>query len=213
MNTGKPRARGRPAKDLQVAPEQLLRQVFRMFAREGYEGASLRMLAADAGVNYTLFRHHFGTKDALWRAAVESEMAPLVRQLSQILDGSREPEDLIAALRKNITAVLTLVASNPEPAGVLLKDSTDDERCQWLYEHFLGPYLNRVEQAYEEARELQLIREVPFDSLHGMVMGVARMMVDPGPLAPRMKPILEDPEKLRAYIEGTVATLFDGLAL
>jgi AcrR family transcriptional regulator len=42
----------------------------RRFAAAGYEGASLRAIAADAGVDPAVVAHFFGSKDGLFRAAV-----------------------------------------------------------------------------------------------------------------------------------------------
>lgn len=43
------------------------------FAREGYDGASLREIAADAGVDAALVARYFGSKEELFREALTSE--------------------------------------------------------------------------------------------------------------------------------------------
>jgi AcrR family transcriptional regulator len=51
--------------------EKILQVAIRVYAEAGYHGTTTRRLAEEAGVNeVTLFRH-FGSKDALLRAAVE----------------------------------------------------------------------------------------------------------------------------------------------
>ncbi|MGY1830673.1 TetR family transcriptional regulator [Geodermatophilus sp. SYSU D01180] len=46
------------------------------FAERGYDGASIRAIAAAAGVDPALVHHYFGTKDALFLAAVEAPADP-----------------------------------------------------------------------------------------------------------------------------------------
>src|ERR1700755_1699158 len=46
------------------------------FARSGYEGAFLRDIAADAGVDAALINRYFGGKDGLFAAALKDSIAP-----------------------------------------------------------------------------------------------------------------------------------------
>jgi AcrR family transcriptional regulator len=46
------------------------------FAERGYEGASIRAIAGDAGVDPALVHHYFGSKDQLFLAAVEAPIDP-----------------------------------------------------------------------------------------------------------------------------------------
>ena len=42
-----------------------------------FEGASLRQIAATAGVDRVLAAHHFGSKEGLWKAVIEEMTAYL----------------------------------------------------------------------------------------------------------------------------------------
>lgn len=59
------------------------------FAARGYRGATIRQIAAGAGVDPALVHHYFGTKDGLFVAAVASEIDPR-RLLWQVFDGPAE---------------------------------------------------------------------------------------------------------------------------
>jgi AcrR family transcriptional regulator len=50
---------------------RLLRAATDAFAEHGYEGASLRAIAQNAGVSFQLITHYFGTKTELWLATVD----------------------------------------------------------------------------------------------------------------------------------------------
>jgi TetR/AcrR family transcriptional regulator len=58
-------------KDDRTNRTRLLQSAADAFAESGYEGASLRSIADAAGVSFQLIQHYFGTKDALWAAAVD----------------------------------------------------------------------------------------------------------------------------------------------
>src|SRR5260370_39121140 len=64
----KRRGPGRPGKDRPHGALLLLKAGQSAFARHGFEGASLRGIAAAAGVDPALAAHHFGSKEALWEA-------------------------------------------------------------------------------------------------------------------------------------------------
>jgi AcrR family transcriptional regulator len=77
-----PRApRGRPK--LQ-SDEDLLRKVVAAFAAQGYEAVSLRSLSQELGLSHSALGQRFGTKDALFRTAVDAEFTRFLRELAVV---------------------------------------------------------------------------------------------------------------------------------
>ncbi|WP_431035733.1 TetR family transcriptional regulator [Streptomyces sp. P6-2-1] len=74
------RRRGRPPKALTAsgpgARERILDAARTAFAAHGYDRTPVRAVARLAGVDASLVHHYFGTKDALFAAAVEAHFAP-----------------------------------------------------------------------------------------------------------------------------------------
>ncbi|MEZ2390976.1 TetR family transcriptional regulator [bacterium RCC_150] len=66
---------------LQAAREQ--------FSRKGYDAATVRAIAADAGVDPSMINHHFGTKEQLFMAALELPVDPKEHVMA-VLEGPRE---------------------------------------------------------------------------------------------------------------------------
>lgn len=58
------------------------------FAEKGYRGATMRGIAAAAGVSLGLVQHHFGTKDGL-RAACDEQVLELLRLKTDAIDADR----------------------------------------------------------------------------------------------------------------------------
>ena len=50
---------------------QVAQAALRVFAARGFASATLRDIASEAHVAHGLLRHHFGSKDGVWRAAVD----------------------------------------------------------------------------------------------------------------------------------------------
>lgn len=69
------------------------------FAEQGYRGATMRGIAAAAGVSLGLVQHHFGTKDGL-RAACDEQVLELVRIKTSAVDAGRlsDPQVLAALM-------------------------------------------------------------------------------------------------------------------
>jgi AcrR family transcriptional regulator len=51
---------------------RILDAASQLFARHGYEGASVRQIASAAGVSLGMIRHYFGSKDGLYDACIAS---------------------------------------------------------------------------------------------------------------------------------------------
>ncbi|MYW92740.1 TetR/AcrR family transcriptional regulator [Amycolatopsis rubida] len=70
----------------------------RHFGEHGFERATIRGIAVEAGVSLGLVRHHFGSKQAL-REACDAHLIKLLRQLND-----QVPDDLAASVTANPVA-------------------------------------------------------------------------------------------------------------
>jgi len=85
--------------------EKILDAAERLFAENGYQGTSLRMITAAAGVNLAAVNYHFHSKEALIKAVYARRIGPVnekrVRELAdaEAAAGSASPslEDILRA--------------------------------------------------------------------------------------------------------------------
>ena len=85
---------------------RILETALEVFAADGYDGASTRMLAERAGVNLPAIQYYFGSKEGLYRAAIEhviqhinERMAPVADRVGAALkDADPSRKDLLALL-------------------------------------------------------------------------------------------------------------------
>ncbi len=64
---------------------RILEAAERLFLEHGFDGTSLRMLTAAAGVNLAAVNYHFGGKDELFRAMLAARFDPLNRERIALL--------------------------------------------------------------------------------------------------------------------------------
>jgi AcrR family transcriptional regulator len=69
--------------------EHILTAARNQFADHGYDGTTIRGIAAEAGVNPALVHHFFGTKDQVFVAALSLPISPAL-VVATVLDGPRE---------------------------------------------------------------------------------------------------------------------------
>jgi len=87
---------GSPAFEDLTARARIREAALAQFAAVGFEKATIRVIAADAGVSPGLLRHHFGSKQAL-REAVDAHVLNEIRRVTDEVMHDSETGDLAAA--------------------------------------------------------------------------------------------------------------------
>ncbi|MBN2041976.1 MAG: TetR/AcrR family transcriptional regulator [Spirochaetes bacterium] len=100
---------------------KILDSALKIFAQNGFYNTSLRDIAAHAGTTHNLIRHHFGSKDDLWKAAVDNKIQSHADSLTEILEdaGLMDPVDL---LKLFIKTFISYTARNTELAKIFFSD-------------------------------------------------------------------------------------------
>jgi AcrR family transcriptional regulator len=80
--------------------ELLLRSAETIFVRDGYEGAELGEIAALAGRTKGAIYAHFESKEDIFLALVEQRVTRYRTQMQEMLVGSKNVEESLAALRQ-----------------------------------------------------------------------------------------------------------------
>ncbi|MCO5057252.1 MAG: TetR/AcrR family transcriptional regulator [Rhizobiaceae bacterium] len=86
------------AKDYDDKRDAMLHQAAVVFARDGYDRASMAQLAAECGVSKALLYHYYASKEALLFAIVESHLSDLVDAVNQADDERLAPAERLEAL-------------------------------------------------------------------------------------------------------------------
>lgn len=163
---------------------RILETALHVFATEGYEGASTRRLAEQAGVNLPAIQYYFGSKEGLFRAVIDSiiertetHMAPLAAEVRAALAAADTPRDvLLELLCRMLDSFVSLVTGGPhmEAKRLLFARSEVEETpgLELLHEsgkhHVFTPCLElvarltgaKVEDEVAELRAMALLGQV-----------------------------------------------------
>ncbi|MGH8914151.1 MAG: TetR family transcriptional regulator [Acidimicrobiia bacterium] len=111
------------------------------FAAKGFHGATIRGIAAGAGVDPALVHHYFGTKDDLFAVSIDLPLRP-AEVAEAALSGGPE------SMGRNITTLFFTVWENPDtrdPLLAMLRGAfTNEQGATMLREFFGAAMLGRV---------------------------------------------------------------------
>ena len=147
--TARPRGRsGRRAGDSGTS-EAILEAARAQFAEHGYRGATIRAIAGRAGVDPALVHHFYGTKEALFAAAMQLPVVP-----SEVL-----------------TAAFESAAAEHSPGELVVRTALTLWESDGLKETFLGLFKSAVTS--EDAAFM--LREFMAESILGTLVRVVRV--------------------------------------
>src|SRR4030081_1468341 len=130
---------GRPkAQDAPVTLEQILDAPFRAFATYGYDGVAVRTLNRELGVSHNLIHQRFGSKKALWYAAVDRAFGQQTTELATWFDPTLT--DPLDQLNHAIRRFVHYNAEHPELLGLMnIEGRVDSERLGEIYVNLISP--------------------------------------------------------------------------
>ncbi len=147
-STGPGRRRaGRPAGS-PPNRETILAAARQQFAERGYDSATIRGIAAAAGVDPALVHHYFGSKDRLFAAALRLEVSPS-QLVADVLRGG--PDGLPERL---LHRILDVWESDPDGlggtlSGLIRSALTHDDAARMVREFITSEVLGRIAQALD----------------------------------------------------------------
>lgn len=126
------RPAGRPIGDASTR-DQVLAAARQAFTEKGYTGASIRQVAAQAGVDPGMIRHWFGDKAGLFRAAMEPSVDPDA-VLADVLAGG--PEGLGERLLRRMIGVWDGAGAH-SPMIIMVRSAVSHEESTALLRSFI----------------------------------------------------------------------------
>jgi len=194
-----------------ISRERILDASLVEFAKHGYEGATTASVARRIGVTQPLIHYHFGSKEALWRAAVElafSQMAPLLEGLEDA-PGSEVRERMHTIVRRFVH----YSAQHPEVSRLIIAESAvPGPRLEWMTEKHLRPVMRRIEQSFRAARDAGVVKDLSLESLVFVLLGALPHFFDGAPLIGLLWGIDPTaPEHVDAFADTLVELLSSGL--
>lgn len=91
----------------------------KLFARRGFDGASVRDITSDAGVNLGAVTYHFGSKRNLYGAVLENGLSPMVDRVGEAASKEGTPME---RLRDVVEVFFDHLAENPDLPRLMLQE-------------------------------------------------------------------------------------------
>lgn len=176
--------------------ELILAAAREQFAERGYDNATIRGIAARAGVDAALVHHYFGSKERLFTAAVWLPISPR-EFVPQLLAGGAD-----GLGERLLRRMLDVWASDPDAVVGLVRSATSHEYAARMIREFmtrevLGPVASAIDMPQPRLRTALVSSQI-------IGLAMARFVI-------RLEPIASaDPETLIACYAPTLQRYLTG---
>ncbi len=148
-------------KQKQETLARVLDSALKLFAERGFDGVSTREIGAKAGVTHAVIRLHFGSKEKLWRAAVDHLFA---RMAVEMTPANGEPllSEGRAGLESFARRYVRYCARHPEHARLMLQESMHKNGLlDYAVKRHIAPSHHFMQDAIKQAVADGVLHKVP----------------------------------------------------
>lgn len=205
----KPRQNSRPT---DVLRRDILDAALSVFARDGYDGASLMDIAALADTRHPLLLYHFGSKENLWRQVMSHIFDELKANYSAVVELSRDLSAL-DSLKMFIRAFVQFSARHPDRVTLVLNEMrADGERLAWLNAEYMVVLHAQLNALFDRVEAEGRLKPIPRPNLIFILIGSVSTLFMAEPVVRHiygMDP--QTPDHVSAHADWIIEMLTGGL--
>ncbi|MFG1697789.1 TetR family transcriptional regulator [Nonomuraea sp. NPDC049309] len=152
---------------------EILAAARKVFAEKGFDKATVRGIAREAGVDPALVHHYFATKEGMFVAAMQLPITP-EQVIPLLIDGPREE------IGERLVRMLLQVTAEPEtrePMVALLRSAMTNEQAATMFREFILHAL--LYQVADRLGVPHLRVEAAFAQMFGTIMGRYVLKLEP----------------------------------
>lgn len=136
------------AKDHDQKRQQILKSAAKVFAHQGYDRASMNMLAAECGISKANIYHYYDGKEALLFDILDTYLAALRdRILAVPLDGLSPPDQLHAVVAETLNAYEGMDEEHQLQTGGMAALPPDQQQVLRDYQRELVSHMSGILRA------------------------------------------------------------------
>src|SRR5262245_38276961 len=121
--------------------EHIINAAIELFAEKGFEGSSIRDLAARADVNVAMVNYYFGSKEKLFEAIVEHKASFMRGKLDEIV--ANNDMDELAKIYAIIENYVDKILMNPSFHKILYQELLRADRIT-MHDNILRIFMNNT---------------------------------------------------------------------
>ena len=182
------------------------------FSEKGFEGTSVLAIARRADVKQPLLNYHFGGKEGLWRAVVESTYTEAMASIDA-MQVDEDTADALTKLRSALRVFAIINVLHPAAHSLVLREVAQaGPRLDWIIEHYMRPFHELLDALLAECQAEGRIKPYPrayasvlMTSLLTSVqssMHLIKRLYDVDPMSP---------EQAAQHTEQTIDLLLNGM--
>jgi AcrR family transcriptional regulator len=195
----------------QVTRDKLLKAAIALFAERGYDAVGTRDIEAEAGVNRGLITYHFGSKETLWKAAIEALFDDQSEDLA-LAQRNADGLDPVAKLADVIRRFVEYSAQRPELNRIMVQEGKhDDWRLAWIVDRHVKPYYATTKRLYDDVVAQGVAPAMDHVHFHYILVGAAALIFAMAPECRRLsgrEPT--DPKMVASHADALVRLLLPG---
>lgn len=149
---------------------RILLSAKKLFAKQGFDGTSVRQICEEAGANVALISYYFGGKEKVFRALFESFFPG--HRMAQFEDILKDP---VEGLKLLVHEVIRFSMTDMELSTILQQEITMNSPRKPIVTSFTYPVWSKVRELLEKGRNEGRFQ---FDSLdHALMMVIGMILV------------------------------------
>ena len=191
--------------------DRIERAAMALFSEVGFAAASTREIARLAGAKQQLITYHYGSKLALWKAAVDRVFGEVRQRVVTRMAGLAGVDEATRT-RLLLREVILFSAEHPEIARFMMHESArPGPRLTWLYERHSRYMFETLTERIAWAQQNGLAPEGDPTHLVYVLLGTVGMFAHPAEAVLVTHGRSQEPEALERYVELVLRLVLPGV--
>jgi AcrR family transcriptional regulator len=194
----------------------LIKAAQALFAKLGFAATSVKQIADKAGVNISLVSYHFGGKDGLYKACLESEVGDMAVFFDKYIAKFSSKEEYKLKLKMFVDGIISRNLENKEVGCIIRRDIEMDPVDPIILEVFkktVVPMFERLILFIRKGQEAGYLRsDLDAKQICVLFMGGIQHAIRTDHLRKRLFGVsLQDSKEKESLINTAVEMFFNGL--
>ncbi len=176
----------------------------KLFSELGFDGASTRHIAKEAGINMAMLNYYFGSKDGLYKSVLERRLGGFRQTLSNLNEENISSWDKI---NRCVELYVDRVMGNECFHRLINREMSLQQRSETsdFISETMMRNVNEVKRIIEEGVKNGTFRQVDIEMTVASIMGTKLFVVNSTLLSSKlMNKDLTDPEVMKAEIKPRI---------